>query len=128
MKKPLHIKKDLKAMTSALVFAGISKNVAKALACIALSKEVLSRDIEGVTGLRQPEVSLSVQELRRMGWASKRDIKKAGKGRPIHAYRLSIPFSKIIDEIEARENAKLAKIKDNLKVLRGYVSSVSQEP
>jgi predicted transcriptional regulator len=128
MKRPTHIKKDLKSMTNAMVFAGISKNVAKALACIALSKEVLSKDIEVITGLRQPEVSLAVQELRRMGWAAKRDIKKAGKGRPIHAYRLSIPFSKIIDEIEARENAKLSKIKENLKALRGFVSSVSQEP
>ena len=95
MKKPLHIKKDIKAITNALVFAGVSKNVAKALACIMLSKEILSKDIEGITGLRQPEVSLAVQELRRMGWAAKRDIKKAGKGRPIHAYRLSKPFSKI---------------------------------
>jgi len=122
MKKPLHIKKDIKAITNALVFAGVSKNVAKALACIMLSKEILSKDIEGITGLRQPEVSLAVQELRRMGWAAKRDIKKAGKGRPIHAYRLSKPFSKIVDEIEARESAKLAKIKENMKLLRGFGS------
>ena len=33
----------------------------------------------------------------------KRDIKKEGKGRPVHSYKLAIPFEKMIETIEKEE-------------------------
>jgi len=128
MKVDASVKKEMKSMENLLMELNLSKNVAKSLACIAFAKEVMSKEIEATTGLRQPEVSISVQELRRMGWVTKRDIKKKGKGRPLHLYRLAIPFSKIVDEIEAREELKLKKIKENIEKLRGFTSQISQEP
>jgi predicted transcriptional regulator len=101
-----------------LIFTGMSKNLAKTLIFLSKREETTSVQIEKATGLRQPEVSLAMQELRRRGWVTKRDIKKEGKGRPVHAYRLSKPFSKIVSTIKVQEDKKIDKIVKNMNELR----------
>lgn len=75
-------------------------------------------EIEISTALRQPEVSIAMQELRKRKWVTKRDIKKEGKGRPIHAYRLSIPFEKIVDMIDKEERKRIDRIEGNIHQLK----------
>ena len=101
-----------------LVNTGMSKNVAKTLIFLSKRKETTSVDIEINTGLRQPEVSIAMQELRRRKWITKRDIKKEGKGRPIHSYHLAVPFSEIINVIEKAEQKRIEKIKENMDALK----------
>ncbi len=101
-----------------LIFTGMSKNLAKTLVFLAKRDETTSVQIEKATGLRQPEVSLAMQELRRRRWVTKRDIKKEGKGRPVHAYRISKSFSRIISTIENQEDKKIEKIVKNMNQLR----------
>ncbi len=101
-----------------LVNTGMSKNVAKTLIFLSKRKETTSVDIEINTGLRQPEVSIAMQELRRRKWITKRDIKKEGKGRPIHSYHLAVPFSEIINVIEKAERKRIEKIKENMDALK----------
>ena len=69
-------------------------------------EETTSVEIEISTALRQPEVSIAMQELRRRKWVIKRDIKKEGKGRPVHSYKLSLPFDS--DRRHDREGRKKA--------------------
>ena len=101
-----------------LIFTGMSKNLAKTLVFLSKRDETTSVQIEKATGLRQPEVSLAMQELRRRRWVTKRDIKKEGKGRPVHAYRISKSFSRIISTIENQEDKKIEKIVKNMNQLR----------
>ena len=101
-----------------LIFTGMSKNLAKTLVFLSKRDETTSVQIEKATGLRQPEVSLAIQELRRRGWVSKRDIKKEGKGRPVHAYRLSTSFGGIIETIREQEDDKIERIVKNMNELR----------
>ncbi len=61
-----------------------------------------------------------MQELRRRKWVLKRDIKKEGKGRPVHSYRLAMPFDSIIKQIEDEESRRIQKIEQNLKNLKEY--------
>jgi len=63
---------------------GMPKNLAKTLLYIYQVDECRSADVEHAADLRQPEVSIAMQELRRRGWIKKRDLKKKGKGRPVH--------------------------------------------
>lgn len=98
--------------------AGMPKNLAKALVFIARRIETTSVEIEKATGLRQPEVSIAMQELRRLRWVEKRDIKKEGKGRPVHSYRLSVPFSEIVDSVCKKQLDRARQIEENLKRLR----------
>lgn len=101
-----------------LIFTGMSKNLAKTLVFLSKRDETTSVQIEKATGLRQPEVSLAMQELRRRRWVTKRDVKKEGKGRPVHAYRISKSFSRIISTIENQEDKKIEKIVKNMNQLR----------
>ncbi len=103
-----------------LVKNGIKPKIAKTLAYLKERDEVKSIEIERDTGLRQPEVSIAIQFLRKKGWVKKRDIKKQGKGRPVHAYRLAQPISKIIGEIEAERKKMIEDLETNLRELKKY--------
>jgi len=113
-------KKD-EAIINHLVKADIPKNMAKTLAVLADGEETISVRIEGITALRQPEVSIVMQDLRKRKWVKKRDIKKEGKGRPVHAYQLAVPFKKIVSMIENEERKKIKEIETNIDQLKKLV-------
>jgi len=97
---------------------GISKNVARTLVLLAAMEEGTSIDIERTTGLRQPEVSIAIQELRDRGWVEKRDQKRERKGRPVHTYRLAMPYDNIIAAIETTEKQRIKHMEAGLNRLR----------
>ncbi len=115
-------KKD-EALVDLLMNTGMPKNVAKTLVFLRKKEETTSVEIEISTALRQPEVSIAMQELRRRKWVMKRDIKKEGKGRPVHAYKLSIPFDKIIEALEKEERKRMERIEANIALLKQAVLS-----
>ncbi|MDD1767185.1 MAG: ArsR family transcriptional regulator [Methanomassiliicoccales archaeon] len=115
-------KKD-ETLVDLLMSTGMPKNVAKTLAFLRKKNETTSVEIEISTALRQPEVSIAMQELRRRKWVTKRDIKKEGKGRPIHAYRLAIPFEKIVEMMEKEERKRIEKIEGNIHQLKQIAQS-----
>ena len=80
------------------VFSGLGmpRNLAKTLMYISQVAECRSAEIEHGANLRQPEVSVAMQLLQDKGWVRRRDLKKKGKGRPVHLYSLTSS----IDDIE----------------------------
>ena len=70
--------------------------------------------------LRQPEVSIAMQWLRRKGWINKRNMKKEGKGRPVHGYRLSKEFDEILEEIIQDLSEKIDSIHNIIQELKSY--------
>lgn len=110
--------KKQEELVDRLIKAGLQKNIARTLVFVASRKETKSREIEDATDLRQPEVSIAMQELRGKGWVTKRDIKKEGKGRPVHGYQLDEPIEEIIKEIEEKEEERIDEIKENLKEIK----------
>jgi predicted transcriptional regulator len=98
----------------------ISRNVARTLVCLAAMEESTSQQIERSTALRQPEVSIAIQELRDRGWVTKRDIKRERKGRPVHSYRLSIPLEEILGAIEVQEKERIKRMEAALGRLRVF--------
>jgi predicted transcriptional regulator len=103
-----------------LIRTGMPKNVARTLAYLRNKEETTSVEIETSTALRQPEVSIAMQELRRRKWVIKRDIKKEGKGRPVHSYKLAIPFEKIVEMIDREEQRRISSIESNVRELRKF--------
>lgn len=114
-------KKD-ETLVKLLMRTDMPKNVAKTLVFLRKKEETTSVEIEISTALRQPEVSIAMQELRRRKWVIKRDIKKEGKGRPVHSYKLALPFDKIIDTIEKEEKKRIEDIENNIKALKQAAS------
>ncbi len=103
-----------------LIISDIPRSVAYTMVYIRDKGEVTSVEIERETGLRQPEVSIAMQWLRRKGWINKRNMKKEGKGRPIHGYRLSKDFNEILEEIVQDLSNKINEINQNIGQLKGF--------
>jgi len=116
-------KEDGKAVQ---LFAGLGmpKNLAKTLMYISQVDECRSADVEKSANLRQPEVSIAMQELRNRGWAEVQSFKKKkGKGRPIHIYKATMPLSQVMEEIEQEKTKELEAIKDNMLELKNIFNN-----
>jgi predicted transcriptional regulator len=101
---------------------GMPKNLAKTLIYISQCEECRSADVEQGANLRQPEVSVAMQELRKRGWAKKRDLKKKGKGRPVHIYQLTKPLPEILKTFENEKLTEVKNIQSNLDQLQDMIS------
>lgn len=106
---------------------GMPKNLAKTLLYISQVEECRSADVEQGADLRQPEVSVAMQELRRRGWAKKRDIKKKGKGRPVHIYKLTADLPTILKNFEQEKMNEVENIKQDLNQLQSLLASMQKQ-
>ena len=105
-------------ITTILIELGIRRQVALTLTYIYKNSNTTSRSIETGTKLRQPEVSIAIQWLRRKGWIKKDVLKRKIKGRPVHVYDLAIPFSEIIARIEEEEQRQTERRRQLLQKLK----------
>ncbi|MBE3121931.1 MAG: ArsR family transcriptional regulator [Thermoplasmata archaeon] len=105
---------------------GMPKNLAKTLLYISQVDECRSADVEQGADLRQPEVSVAMQELRRRGWAKKRDEKKKGKGRPVHLYKLTSDLPAILKSFEKDKMKEVEDIRTDLNQLHTLISSIEK--
>jgi len=100
---------------------GMPKNLAKTLMFISQVEECRSAEVEQGADLRQPEVSVAMQEMRRRGWAKKRDLKKKGKGRPVHIYKLTKPLPAILKSFQTEKLKQVETIKSDLSELHNLI-------
>ncbi len=103
---------------------GMPKNFARTLMYVSQVEECFGKDIERGTDLRQPEVSVAMQELRRRGWVKKRDRKKGGKGRPVHIYKTTMNLSEILKTFEQKKKEEFEGVKKNLSELKTLVEKI----
>jgi len=86
-----------------LISSGMSRPVARTLAYLKKVDTATSIDLEMVTGLRQPEVSMAMKELNPLDWIDENEEKKPGKGRPYKVYSLKVGFKDIITHLENQQ-------------------------
>ena len=102
---------------------GMPKNLAKTLLYISQFDECKCADVEQGADLRQPEVSIAMQELRRRGWVKRRDLKKEGKGRPVHIYKPTTHLSEILNVFEQEKLKGVDRVKKDLSELKNIMLS-----
>ena len=103
---------------------GMPKNLAKTLLYVSQIDECKSAEVERGADLRQPEVSIAMQELRNRGWVEVQSFKKKkGKGRPIHIYKATMPLSQVMEEIEQEKSKELETIKGNMLELKNIFNN-----
>jgi predicted transcriptional regulator len=100
---------------------GMPRNLAKTLMFISQVDECKSSEVEQGADLRQPEVSVAMQEMRRRGWAEKRDLKKKGKGRPVHIYTLTKKLPEILNTFEQEKMKQVETIRKDLTDLQSMI-------
>ena len=99
----------------------IVRPIALTLVCMSSidRNEITSREIEQISGLRQPEVSIAMRYLNKNNWIEIRDEKKeSGKGRPIKLYKLIVSLEEIISNIESEILSKNADLLKNIEKLK----------
>jgi len=125
MKRSLSYKFDSQDEKIIRVFSdlGMPKNLAKTLLYISQVDECRSAEIEHGADLRQPEVSVAMQQLQNKGWIKKRDLKKKGKGRPVHIYKLSLPIDYLVKIFEKEKTQQIDNVKKDLSELKNLIES-----
>jgi predicted transcriptional regulator len=73
--------------------------------------------------MRQPEVSIAMQELRRRGWVKKQDLKKKGKGRPVHIYKTTTDLSEILNVFEQEKLKEVENVKNDISALKNIIQN-----
>lgn len=114
--------KDLEFMQY-LESLGMNRNVACVITYLKDVKEGSSRDIEVATGLRQPEVSIATQTLRKKGWITERNVKLENKGRPMTFYALRSTIYEIIKYCETEKTEEFAQTMETIKRLKELSSA-----
>jgi predicted transcriptional regulator len=79
---------------------GARRIEATLIAYLAHHKEVGTQQIVEATGLRQPEVSVGMRELRDRGWVEAEPIPRSSKGRPMNRYHLKAARQEIRQHYE----------------------------
>ena len=114
--------KDLKFI-DALRNINVPRNVAALITYLANTNEATTRQIETGTNLRQPEVSIAMRTLRQNKWIDERDVKVAGKGRPMKVYKLRVPIQEIIQHYEVEKNNEAAETMQTIQRLKELSST-----
>jgi predicted transcriptional regulator len=115
-------KEDDKAV-QLFVKLGMPKNLAKTLLYVSQFDECKCADVEQGTDMRQPEVSIAMQELRQRGWVKKRELKKKGKGRPTHIYKPTTRLSEIWKVFEQEKLKEVEHVKKDISELKNIIVS-----
>ena len=105
-------------IADALISLGLGRPVARTLAYLNNGDEVTSVALENVTGLRQPEVSIAMKQLKDRDWINEREEKKPGKGRPFKIYLLKVGFNEIIAQLENQQKKVVDEAQAKIEQLR----------
>ena len=109
---------DETSLRDALQRLGARRVEATIVATLLESGPLETKELVERTGLRQPEVSVGMRELRERGWIESDPIPRQGKGRPMHRHRLAAAKPAIRAHYELRGEETLAAFQDALHVLR----------
>ena len=121
--KPYSLNSQDEKIIKVFTDLGMPRNLAKTIMYISQVEECRSAEIEHGAHLRQPEVSVAMQQLLKKGWVSRRDLKKKGKGRPVHIYKLTSPIGKIVSNFEKEKTKEIDSIKNDLEQLKTLIES-----
>lgn len=102
---------------------GMQREVATLITYLARAGEATSKEIELATGLRQPEVSEVIRDLRGENMIDVREVKTGGKGRPSLFYTLITPMQDIIKRLEDEKLKEHAETMESVQRLKELVSS-----
>ena len=100
---------------------GVERRQAAVLAFFRVEEVGTSRDIEVTAMIRQPEVSIAITALRKLGFVNAEQIVVPGKkGQYTNEYSLAVPLPDIIDHFWQIKLKEWGDMMDNYKKLSDY--------
>ncbi len=105
-----------------LVNIGVKRNIAKILVFLTRSQKATSREIEKMTDLRQPEVSIAIGQMLKHKWVISKENKTENKGRPVKVYEPAVPVKALLDKFEKEKRSEIDKVLFDIQKLRQNLS------
>lgn len=113
--------KKKEEIAEALIFLVLGRPVARTLAYLNTGDDATSNELETVTGLPQPQVSIVMRHLKEHDWINEREEKKkVGKGRPYKIYSLKVGFNDIIAQLEKQQKKAVEETQATIERLRNW--------
>jgi predicted transcriptional regulator len=113
-------------MVTALHDAGAPRVEAALVACLLTHPDADTGHLLKVTGLRQPEVSTGMRELRDRGWVHTEAKTRAGRGRPMHGHSLDATPENVREHYAQAVRARIAGQQGALDGLQALVDHASE--
>ncbi|MES2155281.1 MAG: ArsR family transcriptional regulator [bacterium] len=116
------VRKRRPELQTALQRLGAKRVEAVLVSLLAQEGELGTRQIVETSGLRQPEVSVGMRDLRRRGWVEADAIAGHGKGRPMHRYHLAVSPAVLRRHYEEQGKRTVADFEQALRLVRKSLS------
>lgn len=107
-----------KELEERLKNAGVGDKKAKTLVTIAGREGITGKEIDEVTQLQQPQVSLAVTALKERDWIRNEKEENEGRGAPKHNYYLEKDMASIVEELEDEEKKRIQENEKNIEEMR----------
>lgn len=123
--KPIgELSTDSKEMVALLVSLGVEENTSKTLLCLHVHGPSTSSQLQKRCNLRQPDVSISISQLNKLGVVDIVSTASSGRGRPSHIYQLSLPLNEALLPFRDQAVNRLNSIQEDLSRLSELADSV----
>ncbi len=116
---------DSKEMVDLLVSLGADINTAKTLMCLHVHGPSKSSELQSRCGLRQPDVSISINKLNKLEIIRILSSAIKGRGRPSHIYELAVPLNQALIPFRKQAKERLAILQNQLSRLTELANSAS---
>ena len=110
-----------------LVQLGLQTHTASVLTCLHFHGASTSRDLQTQCNLRQPDVSIAINELREMNLIIHSAINQNNRGRPAHMYRLRNTLEQSLVPFIRLAQTRAQEILDGIDAIQMIVNSISDE-
>ncbi|MDB2367080.1 hypothetical protein N9V76_01460 [Candidatus Poseidoniales archaeon] len=110
-----------------LIELGIQAHTATVLTCLHYHGASTSRDLQTKCHLRQPDVSIAINELREMNLIVHSAINQSNRGRPAHMYRLRHTLEQSLMPFIQIAQVRAKDILCGIDTVKNIVHSISNE-
>ncbi len=104
-------------LVTLLKYLGLNDPSANVLVCLHHHGKLDSAGLQDRCGLRQPEVSIAINELRGYGAIQMNQEQLSGRGRPKHIYSLNGSLEEALKPIKNRATETMNQLKKQLEQL-----------
>ena len=110
-----------------LIQLGIQTHTASVLTCLHYHGASTSRDLQTQCNLRQPDVSIAINELREMNLIIHSAINQTNRGRPAHMYRLRYKLEQSLQPFMRIAQVRAQDILCGIDTINQIVGFISDE-
>ena len=110
-----------------LIELGLQTHTASVLTCLHFHGASTSRDLQKQCNLRQPDVSIAINELREMNLIIHSAINQSNRGRPAHMYRLRHSLEQSLLPFIRLAQVRAQEILSGIESIQSIVSSLANE-